>query len=80
VTTPLLIQVGERDDRVPAEQSIQFFEAVRAIGKAPVKLVIYPGEPHGVRQPRHRRDLMSRNVEWFTRWIPTDVEVTRADR
>jgi dipeptidyl aminopeptidase/acylaminoacyl peptidase len=79
VTTPLLIQVGERDERVPAEQSIQFYEAVKAIGKAPVKLILYPGEPHGIRQPRHRRDLMSRNVEWFTRWIPTGSEITRVD-
>jgi dipeptidyl aminopeptidase/acylaminoacyl peptidase len=70
VSTPLLIQVGERDERVPAEQSIQFYEAMKTISKAPVKLVIYPGEPHGVRSPRHRRDLMSRNVAWFTRWIP----------
>jgi dipeptidyl aminopeptidase/acylaminoacyl peptidase len=70
VVTPLLIQVGERDERVPAEQSVQFFEAVRAIGKAPTKLVLYPGQPHGVREPRLVRDLMSRNVEWFRRWIP----------
>lgn len=70
VTTPLLIQVGERDERVPAEQSIQFYEAVKGIGRVPTKLVIYPGQPHGVRDPRLMRDLMSRNVEWFTRWIP----------
>ena len=69
VTTPLLIQVGEKDERVPAEQSIQFFEAVRAIGKAPTILVLYPDQPHGVRSPRLQRDLMSRNVEWLTRWV-----------
>jgi len=69
VTTPLLIQVGERDERVPAEQSIQFFEAVRAIGKAPTTLVLYPDQPHGVRSPRLQRDLMSRNVEWLKRWV-----------
>lgn len=79
VTTPLLIQVGEKDERVPAEQSIQFYEAVKAIGKAPVKLVIYPGEPHGIRSPRHRRDLITRNVEWFTRWIPVESEKTRVE-
>jgi len=70
VTTPLLIQVGERDERVPAEQSIQFYEAVRAIGKAPTTLVVYPGQPHGVREPRLVRDLLLRNVEWFSRWVP----------
>ena len=69
VTTPLLIQVGEHDERVPAEQSIQFFEAVRAIGKAPTELVLYPNQPHGVRSPRLQRDLMSRNVDWLKRWV-----------
>lgn len=71
MVTPLLIQVGERDERVPAEQSIEFYEAVKGIGKAPVKLVIYPGQPHGVRDPRLSRDVMLRNVAWFSRWIPT---------
>ena len=78
VRTPLLIQVGEADRRVPAEQSIQFYEAVKGIGKAPVKLVLYPGQPHGIQDPRLQRDLMSRNVEWFTRWIPAGVDTRRA--
>lgn len=77
VTTPLLIQVGEADERVPAEQSIQFYEAMSGIGKAPVKLVIYPGQGHGIRDIPLIRDMMSRNVEWFTRWIP--VQGTRTE-
>ncbi len=76
VTTPLLIQVGERDERVPAEQSIQFYEAVRAIGKAPTKLVVYPGQPHGVREPRLVRDLLIRNVEWFEKWVPVSAMIS----
>lgn len=80
VTTPLLIQVGEADRRVPAEQSIQFYEAMKGIGKAPVKLVLYPGQPHGINDPRLSRDLMQRNVEWFTRWIPVDDGKTAQDR
>lgn len=69
VTTPLLIQVGEKDERVPAEQSIQFYVALRTIGKAEAELVVYPGQPHGVRDPRLMRDLLRRNVEWFTKRI-----------
>lgn len=72
VTTPLLIQVGEDDERVPAEQSIQFYEAMSALGNAPVKLVIYPGQGHGIRDVALTRDVMDRNVAWFTRWISTD--------
>ncbi len=70
VSTPLLIQVGQADRRVPAEQSIEFYEAVKEIGKVPVKLVMYPGQPHGISDPRLNRDLMQRNVEWFTHWVP----------
>jgi dipeptidyl aminopeptidase/acylaminoacyl peptidase len=70
VTTPLLIQVGDADRRVPPAQSIQFYEAVKGIGKTPVKLVLYPGQPHGIEDPRLSRDLMQRNVAWFSYWIP----------
>ncbi len=70
VTTPLLIQVGEKDERVPAEQSIQFYEALRAIGKTETELVIYPDEPHGIKVPTLVRDLLVRNVEWFSQRIP----------
>ena len=76
VVTPLLIQVGERDERVPAEQSIQFYEAVKSIGKAETSLVIYPGQPHGVRAPRLVRDLLLRNLDWFTKWIPVGTAAT----
>ena len=69
-----MIQVGEKDERAPAEQSIQFYEAVRALGKVETELVIYPDQPHGVRDPRLLRDLMMRNVEWFTRLIPVAVQ------
>jgi dipeptidyl aminopeptidase/acylaminoacyl peptidase len=70
VTTPLLIQVGESDRRVSPEQSIQFYEAMKGVRKAPVKLVLYPGQGHGVNDPRLSRDLMQRNVAWFTYWVP----------
>jgi dipeptidyl aminopeptidase/acylaminoacyl peptidase len=79
VTTPLLIQVGEADRRVPAEQSIQFYEAMKGIGKAPVTLVLYPGQPHGINDPRLSRDLMQRNVEWFSRWVPAENAKTTQD-
>jgi len=47
------------------------------IGKTPVKLVVYPGEGSGLRELGHIRDMMMRNVEWFTGWIP--VNRTSAD-
>src|SRR5690606_3254298 len=72
VVTPLLIQVGENDQRVSPEQSIQFYEAMKGVGKAPVRLVLYPGQGHGVTDPRLLRDLQQRNVAWFTYWMPVE--------
>lgn len=71
VQTPLLIQVGENDERVPAEQSIQFYEALKSIGNVDTELIIYPGQGHGIRAPRLIKDLVIRNVEWFEKYIPT---------
>ena len=70
VTTPLLIQSGDQDRRVSPEQSIQFYEAMKRIGKAPVKLVLYPGQGHGISDVRLSKDRMMRNVEWFAYWVP----------
>lgn len=70
VTTPLLIQSGAEDRRVSPEQSIQFYEAMKRIGKAPVKLVLYPAQGHGISDVRLSKDRMMRNVEWFSYWVP----------
>jgi hypothetical protein len=43
---------------------------VTGIGKAPAKLVIHPGEGYGLRELGHIRDMLVRNVEWLTHWIP----------
>jgi dipeptidyl aminopeptidase/acylaminoacyl peptidase len=73
VTTPLLMLAGERDSRIRPGQSIQFYQALKRIGKAPAKLVLYPGEEHGIGGLKANRDFTTRTVEWFKKWIPVDV-------
>jgi dipeptidyl aminopeptidase/acylaminoacyl peptidase len=31
--------------------------------------VTYPREGHGIAEPMHQRDLMTRNLEWFKKWV-----------
>jgi dipeptidyl aminopeptidase/acylaminoacyl peptidase len=31
--------------------------------------VVYPREGHGIAEPAHQRDLMERNLRWFSRWL-----------
>jgi dipeptidyl aminopeptidase/acylaminoacyl peptidase len=63
---------GDRDSRVSPAQSIQFHNALRAIGKAPAKLVLLPGEEHGIGGMKAVRDFANRTIEWFKQWIPVD--------
>jgi len=69
VTTPTLVVVGERDGECPAPQSFEFWHALRD-RHVPTQLVVYPNEGHGISDPAHRRDMMERVVEWFTRYLP----------
>ena len=34
----------------------------------PTGLVIYPDEGHGIKQPRHREDVLRRVLEWFEKY------------
>jgi dipeptidyl aminopeptidase/acylaminoacyl peptidase len=69
-TTPLLILHGAEDKRVPFTQATAFHRAI-AGQAAPVQMVSYPREPHGIRERRHQVDLQHRVVEWFERYVRT---------
>jgi dipeptidyl aminopeptidase/acylaminoacyl peptidase len=68
VTTPLLIQHGERDARVPVAGAWKFYRALTALGKT-VELDIHPRGGHVLYEPALQREQMRRNLEWFTKWI-----------
>ena len=68
VTTPLLIQHGEADPRVPVAGAWKFYRTLKAMGKT-VELEIYPRGGHVLREPMQQREQMRRNLEWFTKWI-----------
>lgn len=66
--TPTLIGHGLADDRVHPEQSIQLYGLMRLVGY-PVELVLYPREPHGLRERPHQLDYMGRILEWMGRYL-----------
>jgi dipeptidyl aminopeptidase/acylaminoacyl peptidase len=68
VTTPLLIQHGEVDPRVPISGAWKFYRTLQAMGKT-VEFDIYPRGGHVLREPQQQRAQMVRNFEWFTRWL-----------
>ncbi|HEY7474205.1 MAG TPA: prolyl oligopeptidase family serine peptidase, partial [Vicinamibacterales bacterium] len=68
VTTPLLIQHGEVDPRVPVSQARALYRALKVHGKL-VELDIYPRGGHVLYEPKMQREQMQRNLDWFTRWL-----------
>jgi dipeptidyl aminopeptidase/acylaminoacyl peptidase len=68
VATPTLIQHGEADARVPVTQGYELYHAIKRQG-VPTKMVVYPRQPHGIREPKLQLDAMWRNIEWFDQWV-----------
>jgi dipeptidyl aminopeptidase/acylaminoacyl peptidase len=65
VKTPTLIFHGTNDRQVPTAQSWTFYRAMYAIGKAPAKLVLFPGEAHGPRKLSHQLRKVTEEMAWF---------------
>lgn len=66
--TPTLLLVGEKDVRVPTPQSIEMFRALRASG-VEAELLVFPGEPHGLRTLKHRLHKINSEIAWFERHL-----------
>jgi len=64
VETPVLILHNDEDGAVPWTNGIEFFMALRRLGKE-AYLFNYNGEPHGIRKDANKRDWARRMQEFF---------------
>ena len=67
--TPLLILHGKDDPRVHPTQSLELYRYLKLHGKAPVRLIWYPGEQHGNRRAASRLDYNLRMLRWFEHYL-----------
>jgi dipeptidyl aminopeptidase/acylaminoacyl peptidase len=72
VTTPILLQHGERDPRVPVASAQKFYRALKGMGKT-VEYDFYPRGGHVLYEPKQQYESMRRNLEWFQQWIPAGI-------
>jgi len=68
VSTPLLIQHGENDMRVPLSQAQEFYKALKDQHKV-VEFDIYPRGGHVNFEPPQEKEYMLRNLAWFEKWL-----------
>jgi dipeptidyl aminopeptidase/acylaminoacyl peptidase len=64
ISTPTLVLHSREDRRCPLPMGRMFHQSLLA-RKVPTQMVIYPNEGHGIRQPRHREDVLRRTLAWF---------------
>jgi dipeptidyl aminopeptidase/acylaminoacyl peptidase len=70
VTTPTLVLHAAGDRRCPLPMGKAYYQALKARG-VPTGLVVYPDEGHGIKQPRHREDVLRRVLDWFAKHDPS---------
>ncbi len=84
VTTPLLMMHNDADGAVPWYQGIEYFSALRRLGKK-AWLIEYNGEDHGLTERRNQKDWSLRMSQFFdyylkgeppARWITDGVPAT----
>lgn len=68
VTTPVLIMHNDEDGAVPWEQGIEYFMALRRLGK-PTWLLNYNGEPHWPVKWQNRLDFNIRLEQFFNHFL-----------
>jgi dipeptidyl aminopeptidase/acylaminoacyl peptidase len=66
---PTIIFHGTEDTNVPYNQGWEYYRALQQIGQAPVKFIIFPGEPHGLRKLTHQQRKMEEELAWFDRYF-----------
>jgi dipeptidyl aminopeptidase/acylaminoacyl peptidase len=69
ITTPTLIIHGMNDTTDTEPQSMMLFNAIKDIGKAPVRYLRAPREPHGFREPRHQRQRDIEEIRWMKKHV-----------
>jgi len=71
IATPTLWIGGERDWNVPIINSEQMYQAMRRLGRE-TRLVVYPGQFHGITRPTYQKDRWQRYLDWYGQYLTRD--------
>ncbi len=66
--TPTLILQGDADTTDPISQSQMLYRGLKRYN-VPAEFVVYPREPHGLREEKHLLDRYTRTVAWFEKYL-----------
>lgn len=76
VTTPTMVIHGATDYRVPYEQGLELYGALKARGVAS-RLVVYPTENHWILKRPNAIHWFGQMLDWLDRWLLSDSTSAR---
>jgi len=68
VTTPTLFMGGESDWNVPVQNSEMLYQSLKRRG-IETRLVVYPGQPHGLRVPSYNVHRYKEYLAWYDKYV-----------
>ena len=66
--TPMLLSVGERDYRVPMNNTIEMWSVLQRL-RVPSRLLVWPEENHWILNAENSRVFYKEVDEWLRRWV-----------
>jgi dipeptidyl aminopeptidase/acylaminoacyl peptidase len=75
VKTPTLLLQGADDETDPIGQSQQFYRGLKRYN-VETELVVYPREPHGLREEKHLADRLTRIIAWYDKYLAPSTRGT----
>lgn len=69
VRTPTIIFHGSKDRAVPRDQGWEYYRALQQVGKAPVRFLWFPDQPHGLQKITHQTRKMEEEIRWFDKHL-----------
>ena len=74
VNAPVLLWAGPKDENIPSDHTMAFYNALRRNGKCVIAL-FYKDEGHVVQNQQAQTDLTSRTLDWFDYFLKGDTGV-----
>ena len=66
--TPMLLSVGEKDYRVPLNNTLEMWSVLQRL-RVPSRLLVWPEENHWILNPENSRVFYREVDEWLRRWV-----------
>lgn len=68
VKTPVLLQHGDADIRVPFSQGVMLYSALKR-RNVPVRFLVLPRQPHGPSEPKMTLKVNQTNLDWMLHYL-----------